>query len=484
MDGTSGSVVLRFGGCAFDGARGVLTDSAGNATALRPKTADLAALLLRRPRRLVTRAEILDAVWPGLFVTDDSITQCVGELRRAMGAEGPALLRTVPRRGYILEADVTAAGALPDTASPAGAAPAGGTPGFEVPPAALSPAADAPQAAPSPHADAAQPEPAARPEAPPARPPLWVLAAGGGAALAVALLWLGSLWAQWPQTSPPPAAPAPPALAAAPAPDAPSPAEQARALVEEGRQVMRGTGPVQQRRLAARALFERALALDPANVRAMAEAGFTYTNAINAGDSLNPAADLAAAAALSERLEATAPGTSSALNLRAAVLRLQRRHGEALEFYARVAAQDPSAHAARANVGFMLLMIGRGEEGSGPILASLAAEPSLLFAGTWNTYLGLIELHTQAGDHGVARLRQGLEHDAFMTRPERLAYLLAALWESGQHEAARALAAELRQRHPSVTLSWFRTRALSEHPVYQAQFSRLASSLAASGLPE
>jgi DNA-binding winged helix-turn-helix (wHTH) protein len=451
MDGASGAVVICFGGCRFDSVRGVLTNAEGEATALRPKTASLAETLLRRPRRLVTRGEILDAVWPGLFVTDDSITQCVGELRRAMGAEGAALLRTVPKRGYILEADVTG---------------------------------------PPPPSEAAVPPEPAQLAAPPAegagmaRRRAAPLLAGGAAA---ALLAAVGVWAIWPRASEPPPAPAPVATVAAvppPAEPAASAAEQARALVEEGRQVMRGTGPVQQRRLAARALFERALALDPANVRAMAEAGFTYTNAINAGDSLDPAADVATAAALSERLETTAPGTASAMNLRAAVLRLQRRHGEALEFYARVAAQDPSAHAARANVGFMMLMIGRGKEGAGPILASLAAEPSLLFAGTWNTYLGLIDLHNQAGDHGVARLRQGLEHDAFMTRPERLAYLLAALWESGQQEAARALAADLRQRHPSVTLSWLRTRALSDHPVYQAQFSRLASSLAASGLPE
>jgi TolB-like protein len=61
---------------------------------------------LRNPGRVVGRSEILDAVWPGLFVSDDSITQCVVELRRAMGEVGTALLRTVPRRGYLLQAPV------------------------------------------------------------------------------------------------------------------------------------------------------------------------------------------------------------------------------------------------------------------------------------------------------------------------------------------------------------------------------------------
>lgn len=102
MDPAAGMV--RFGGVSLDSDRGVLRRADGQATTLRPKTLDLLLLLLRARGRLVTRDEILDTVWPDVTVTDDSITQCIVELRRAMGAEGMALLKTVPRRGYILEA--------------------------------------------------------------------------------------------------------------------------------------------------------------------------------------------------------------------------------------------------------------------------------------------------------------------------------------------------------------------------------------------
>ena len=43
------------------------------------------------------------AVWPDVTVTDESLTQCVHDLRRALGAHGAGLLRTVPRRGYVLD---------------------------------------------------------------------------------------------------------------------------------------------------------------------------------------------------------------------------------------------------------------------------------------------------------------------------------------------------------------------------------------------
>jgi TolB-like protein len=98
---------VRFGRLVLDEGRGALVAPDGAETVLRPKTFELLRLLLDNAGRVVPRAEILDTVWPGLFVTDDSITQCVVELRRAMGAEAGALLRTLPRRGYMLEATVT-----------------------------------------------------------------------------------------------------------------------------------------------------------------------------------------------------------------------------------------------------------------------------------------------------------------------------------------------------------------------------------------
>lgn len=114
MDIGTAPRMIRFGHCTLDEGRGVLIAPDGAETSLRPKTFELLRLLLRHPGRVVARGEILDAVWPGIFVTDDSITQCVVELRRAMGPAGNGLLRTMPRRGYLLQAEVMAE-ALPAT---------------------------------------------------------------------------------------------------------------------------------------------------------------------------------------------------------------------------------------------------------------------------------------------------------------------------------------------------------------------------------
>jgi DNA-binding winged helix-turn-helix (wHTH) protein/Tfp pilus assembly protein PilF len=459
--------VLRFGACRLNVDRGVLAAGDGTETMLRPKTLDLALFLLQNPRRVVSRAEILDAVWPGVFVTDDSVTQCVTEFRRAIGAEGAALLKTLPRRGYLLESEVVAG------------------------PATL------PGPVPEPESQgAAEPLPL-RTEAARRRAP-WI---GAGLVAVGALAWM--LWPT-PPAPPPgplagvtqPAVTTPSSMAAATPSSVPagahgateepppSAAEQSMALWREGRAVLRSSGRIVETRLQARALFERAIELDPTNFRAMAEAAFTYTNAVLGGVSLTPEADLARAAWLTERAVAIESRHAVTHTARAAVLRLQRRHAEALEHYQMAVALDPGAHASRANGGWMLLLIGRGEEAGAPVLASLAAGPSPQFIGHWLTQIGLIELHIGKGDHGVGRLQASLDHEAFLSRQERLIYLIAALAANGETEAARNLATDTASRFPQAKLAWFATRAQSDHPVYRAQFERILRLLRAAGLPE
>ncbi len=58
--------------------------------------------LAENPGRVIGKDELLEAVWPDVTVTDDAITHCISEVRRAMGAEGQKLIETVPRRGYLL----------------------------------------------------------------------------------------------------------------------------------------------------------------------------------------------------------------------------------------------------------------------------------------------------------------------------------------------------------------------------------------------
>jgi adenylate cyclase len=80
----------------------------GNEIALRPKTFAVLNYLIQNCGRLVSKEELFAAVWPNLAVTDDALVQSIGELRRALGDDGSRLIKTIPRRGYRFESDVSA----------------------------------------------------------------------------------------------------------------------------------------------------------------------------------------------------------------------------------------------------------------------------------------------------------------------------------------------------------------------------------------
>lgn len=74
---------------------------------LRPKVFEALRYLVASSGRLVGKDELAKAIWPDSFVTDDSLVQCVVEIRRALADAEQQLLKTIPRRGYIFAAKVT-----------------------------------------------------------------------------------------------------------------------------------------------------------------------------------------------------------------------------------------------------------------------------------------------------------------------------------------------------------------------------------------
>lgn len=90
---------------------------AGEDVVLRPKAIEVLTFLLEHAGQLAEKEAILEAVWPNVTVSDDSLAQCVLEIRKALGSDGRRLIRTVPRRGYIFTGPVRSEPA--DTAGPA-----------------------------------------------------------------------------------------------------------------------------------------------------------------------------------------------------------------------------------------------------------------------------------------------------------------------------------------------------------------------------
>jgi DNA-binding winged helix-turn-helix (wHTH) protein/tetratricopeptide (TPR) repeat protein len=98
---TTGPQIIALGDFTLDVAQGRLVSPKGEVQ-LRPKAFRLLAMLAGQRGAVVSKDDLLAEVWPDVIVTEDSLTQCVHEIRTALGPETAGLLRTVPRRGYTL----------------------------------------------------------------------------------------------------------------------------------------------------------------------------------------------------------------------------------------------------------------------------------------------------------------------------------------------------------------------------------------------
>lgn len=98
---------LVLSGCTVDLRLGSVTDAAGKVVTLRPQAADVLGVLASRPGELVSKDDLIKAVWAGIAVTDDSLVQCIKEIRDAIGDDKHQVIATVVKRGYVLRADAT-----------------------------------------------------------------------------------------------------------------------------------------------------------------------------------------------------------------------------------------------------------------------------------------------------------------------------------------------------------------------------------------
>jgi TolB-like protein/DNA-binding winged helix-turn-helix (wHTH) protein/Flp pilus assembly protein TadD len=94
--------VYLFGEYALDTARGCLL-RAGRPVHLRPQAYRALKYLAENRGRLVSKDRLIEEVWEGRAVTDDSLVQCLRDVRHALGEGGGQYLRNERGRGYILD---------------------------------------------------------------------------------------------------------------------------------------------------------------------------------------------------------------------------------------------------------------------------------------------------------------------------------------------------------------------------------------------
>jgi len=80
----------------------VLRTDTGDVVDLRRQSADVLAALIDAQEEVVSKSQLIDSVWDGKAVTDDSLSQCVGDIRKVLKDDEHSILVTHPRKGYQL----------------------------------------------------------------------------------------------------------------------------------------------------------------------------------------------------------------------------------------------------------------------------------------------------------------------------------------------------------------------------------------------
>jgi DNA-binding winged helix-turn-helix (wHTH) protein/tetratricopeptide (TPR) repeat protein len=99
--------VLRFSGFELDSERAELRRSDGQTIKLRPKTLEILRLLASNAGHVLSKQELMEAAWPNVHVGEDSLFQCIREIRTALGDDKRQLVRVISGRGYLFQAEVT-----------------------------------------------------------------------------------------------------------------------------------------------------------------------------------------------------------------------------------------------------------------------------------------------------------------------------------------------------------------------------------------
>ena len=74
---------------------------------LRPKSFEVLRYLAEHAEQTVIKDELIAAVWPDVTVSEESLTRCISDVRLAIGDDAQRIIKTLPKRGYLLEGPVT-----------------------------------------------------------------------------------------------------------------------------------------------------------------------------------------------------------------------------------------------------------------------------------------------------------------------------------------------------------------------------------------
>jgi TolB-like protein/class 3 adenylate cyclase/Tfp pilus assembly protein PilF len=232
----------------------------------------------------------------------------------------------------------------------------------------------------------------------------------------------------------------------------------------------------------ARGFFERALALDPDNVEALAgmaqvEANFAISLSTNDKAARFAAAEAAAAKALS-----LAPDHALAHLCMGMVLGFTNRAEQGIAEYERALALDRNMAGAQSLIGQNKLFIGRAEEAEAHVLEALRLSPRDPWAYIWLLTAGFAACLLGRNGEAAAWFRRSIE----VNRNFALSHFIYAttLANAGRMDEAQSEVAAGLALDPHFTIANFRSALWSDNPVYLGQQARVIEDMRRAGVPD
>jgi TolB-like protein/Tfp pilus assembly protein PilF len=244
--------------------------------------------------------------------------------------------------------------------------------------------------------------------------------------------------------------------------------------------VNRGTGPDMMAK--ARGLFEQALELDGDNVDALVGLGMADLSFGVSYITDDPAPFRAAAEMKFLKALAAAPNHAFAHMMMGYVLAWTNRAQRGLEEFERALSLDANLASARAGIGFAHVYLGKAEETETHVMEAFRLSPRDPRISVWCNHVGSAKAYLGEYETAVTWLRRSI--DANRNNPWAFPYLAACLAHLGRLEDAHQELKAGLAYNPNFTIRRFRAGVPSDDPVFLARRERIIEGMRLVGVPE
>src|ERR1700733_2713552 len=230
-------------------------------------------------------------------------------------------------------------------------------------------------------------------------------------------------------------------------------------------------------------LAERALALDPQNVRALTLLADALLDRVTDQWSADPAGDIARAEKTIDAALALQPENSSVHHAKGYLYFAKQQWGPAIAEFETATALDPNDASAYADGGFSKMFVSRSEEGLGGGETALRLSPrdsSML--PWWQLYMCALQVDLSHNEQAIPWCNKAVAGLPQVHIP--LLFLATANAWAGHDKEAKDAAAQLQKVYPGYTVQTWAGMHWSDDPAFNTRYQRMVEGLRKAGVPE